>query len=47
VPGQGVALADVGVLEDGLPEDGDVLLTLLGPRGVLGGGVEALCPRLA
>jgi hypothetical protein len=48
VPGQGVVVADVGLLEYGLTENGEVLLAAHGPHDVFGGGgVEAFCPYLA
>lgn len=50
VPGQGVVVADVGLFEYGLTEDGEVLVAAHGPHDVLGeggGGVEVFCPYLA
>jgi hypothetical protein len=50
VPEQGVVVADVGLLEYGLTEDGEVLVATHGPHDVFGGGgeeVEVFCPYLA
>jgi hypothetical protein len=47
LPGQGVVVANVGLLEYGLTEDGEVLIAAHGPHDVLEGGVEVFCPYLA
>jgi hypothetical protein len=50
VPGQGVVVVDVGLLEYALTADGEVLVETHGPHDDFGGGEEdvtVFCPLLA